>query len=250
MMRLRLLPLAVLTAVLAFGHSAAGPPFLTDDPEPVPYRHWEAYLFSTWDRTPGGTDVQGPAVEVNFGAAPGLQLHLVVPRAAGRPRGDVSRSGLGDVEVGAKLRFVRETKHRPQIGIFPMAELATGDATRGLGNGRTWYRIPLWIQKSRGPWTTYGGAGWIVNPARGQRDHAFGGVLAQRAIGERLTLGGEIFAEGADAASGRGTTLANAGGYLDLGRGFSLLFSAGRSIRGERHDVAYLGLYRTWGPGG
>jgi len=27
----------------------AGPPFLTDDPEPVPFKHWEAYLFSAVD---------------------------------------------------------------------------------------------------------------------------------------------------------------------------------------------------------
>ena len=29
----------------------AGPPFLTDDPEPVPFKHWEFYLFSTVDAT-------------------------------------------------------------------------------------------------------------------------------------------------------------------------------------------------------
>ena len=29
----------------------AGPPFLTDDPEPVEYRHWEVYLAATYERT-------------------------------------------------------------------------------------------------------------------------------------------------------------------------------------------------------
>jgi hypothetical protein len=40
----------------------AGPPFLTDDPEPVPWRHYEAYLFSTVDRGPGMSSWVLPAV--------------------------------------------------------------------------------------------------------------------------------------------------------------------------------------------
>ncbi len=34
-----------------------------------------------------------------------------------------------------------ETRNRPHIGIFPMAELATGNAARNLGDGHTWYRL-------------------------------------------------------------------------------------------------------------
>lgn len=35
----------------------------------------------------------------------------------------------------SKYRFVEETKTRPQIGVFPMFELPTGNSARGLGNG-------------------------------------------------------------------------------------------------------------------
>ena len=45
----------------------AGPPFLTDDPEPVPFKHWEFYLFSTVDATRKGTNGTGPAFEFNVG---------------------------------------------------------------------------------------------------------------------------------------------------------------------------------------
>jgi hypothetical protein len=226
----------------------AGPPFLTDDPVPVPLHHWEAYLFSTSDHGPGGTDIQGPAAEFNLGAAPELQLHLVVPWAWSLPAGGRTRSGLGDVETGVKLRLLNETKRRPQVGIFPFVELPTGDAGRGLGNGRVWFRLPLWAEKSWGPWTVDAGAGWVINHAAGQRDHAFGGALLQRELNEKLTLGGEIFSEGADTVDGRGSTVANVGGYLDFTPGFSLLFSGGHSIAGESHTIAYLGLYWTWGP--
>ena len=40
-----------------------------------------------------------------------------------------------------------------------MAYVEVLEDERGLGNGRAWCKIPLWIQKSWGPWTTYGGGG-------------------------------------------------------------------------------------------
>lgn len=235
-------------ALVPAPRALAGPPFLTDDPEPVPLRYWEAYVFSTYDRAVDAAQVQGPALEFNLGAAPDLQVHLVVPWGWNLPAGGPTRSGLGDVEVGVKYRFVRETDDRPQVGIFPMVELPTGNAARGLGNGRAWFRIPLWIQKSWGPWTTYGGGGWTINRAPGQRSQTFGGWLLQRDLGARLTLGGEVFAQGADTQGGRGFAVADVGGSVNFTPGFSLLFSAGHTIRGERHTVAYLGLYWTWGP--
>ncbi len=228
--------------------ASAGPPFLTDDPEPVDYRHWEAYLFSTYDRSSETIATQGPALEFNLGAAPNLQLHLVVPWAWNQPFGGRTQSGWGDVELGFKYRFLQETEHGPQIGIFPMVELPAGNAAKGLGNGRAWFRIPLWIQKSWGPWTTYGGGGWTINRAPGQRSHTFAGWLLQRDLGTTLTLGGEVFTQGAGTEGGRSSTIADLGGSLNFTPGFSLLFSAGHTVRGERHTVAYLGLYWTWGP--
>src|ERR1022692_1357045 len=157
-------------------------------------------------------------------------------------------SGFGDTELGVKYRFLEETDFLPQIGIFPLAELATGDGARGLGNGRTWYQLPVWAQKSWGPWTTYGGGGVVLNPAPSQRDHGFAGWLVQRDIGQHLTLGTELFWQGAETAGGRGSVIANAGGYLRFTESFNLLFSAGRSFSGERRTVWYLGLYWTGGP--
>ena len=242
------IPLLALVAILTGRFVLAGPPFLTDDPEPVDYHHWEAYLFTTYDRSLDATDIQGPALEFNVGAAPNLQIHLVVPWVENKPRSGMDHSGWGDVELGVKLRFLEETENTPQIGIFPMVEFPTGNSSRGLGNGRAWFKVPLWVQKSWGPWTTYGGGGWVFNHAPGQRDHAFGGWLLQRDLGEKLTLGGEVFAQGAGAVDGRGSVLANLGGLVHLTPGFSIIFSGGRTIQGERHTVAYLGLYWTWGP--
>ena len=223
----------------------AGPPFLTDDPEPVDLNHWEFYVFGQGDHTGDANSISGPAIELNYGIAPNTQLHLIAPIANVSSPGTGWSSGYGDTEVGIKFRFIEETDSLPQVGIFPMAELAT--AGRGLGNGRTWYRLPLWIQKSWGPWTSYGGGGEALNSAPGQRNNSFAGWLVQRSLGKYLALGAELFSQGALSEGGRATTLANVGGTLNFTEKFALLFSAGRSVSGGRNTVWYLGLYWTGG---
>ena len=225
----------------------AGPPFRTDDPQPVDFRHWEAYVFSTFDKTADGRATQFPALEFNWGAVPNVQLHLVLPVASSRPPGGPTCFGAADVELGVKYRFIQEEGKRPQIGIFPLLELPTGNASRGLGNGHVWARLPLWVQKSWGPWTTYGGSGYVLNRAPGMRSHAFAGWLLQRELGKRLTLGGELYSEGAGSIGTHASTVLDFGGYYNFTRNFSLLFSAGRDVSGGLHPVAYLGLYWTWG---
>ena len=53
----------------------AGPPYVTDDPEPVEYHHWEVYLASQLAHEPGAWSGTAPHIEVNYGALPNLQLH-------------------------------------------------------------------------------------------------------------------------------------------------------------------------------
>ena len=248
MKRLRRATVGFCFALVCTSGLHAGPPFLTDDPEPVDWHHGEIYVFGQGDRTAEANTVTVPAVELNYGVAPNIQLHLVAPMTTVSAEEAGRTSGYGDTELGFKYRFLDETDSRPQVGVFPMAELATGSGARGLGNGRTWYRLPVWVQKSWGPWTTYGGGGVAFNSAPGQRNHAFEGWLVQRDLGKYRTLGTEVFRQGAETTGGRGFTVANVGGYLQFTKNFNLLFSAGRSISGERHTLWYLGLYWTGGP--
>ena len=246
----RLFPLCFfvlfLTVVLAFMETAfAGPPFLTDDPEPVPFKHWEAYLFSAVDDKSKQTDATGPAFEFNVGALPNLQVHLVIPVAYASPADGPRAYGLGDIEFGVKYRFIQETDRWPQVGIFPLLEIPAGDADRGLGNGKVWGKLPLWLQKSWGPWTTYGGGGYAINSAPEARDYLFGGWLLQHNFGEKLTLGGEIFAQGKSSDDIRSFLVLNLGGYFKITPNLQLLFSGGHTLAGGRHTIGYLGLYYT-----
>jgi hypothetical protein len=239
--------LAIVSAFV--GVAFAGPPFLTDDPEPVPFEHWEFYSFSTIDATHDNTGGVGPAFEFNMGALPDLQLHLVLPLAYASPADAPSNYGMGDWELGLKYRFMQETDHRPQVGIFPMLEIPAGDADRGLGNGQAWWKLPVWLQKSWGPWTTYGGGGYAVNPAPGQHNYCFGGWFLQRNFGEMLTLGGEVFAQGLSSDAAGSFAVVNAGGFFKITPNLQVLFAGGYSVAGDVHTIGYLGLYWTGGFG-
>ncbi len=166
----------------------AGPPFRTDDPEPVEYQHWEVYGFSTATSVAGDTSGTLPGVELNYGALPELQLHVIAPLAFDAPSGSGTKFGMGDTELGVKYRFVTEDADgwRPQIGVFPLVELPTANSGRGLGTGYTQVFLPLWIQKSFGAWTTYGGGGYWHNPGAGNRDYWFAGWLVQRQVTDAL----------------------------------------------------------------
>jgi hypothetical protein len=117
--------------------------------------------------------------------------------------------------------------------------------------------MPLWLQKSWGPsdrqWTSYGGGGEAIVPAAGYKNYPFSGLLVQRQLSKKLTLGTELFGHGAEgpaATSTRAATLLDLGGIYEFKPGFDLLFAAGRSIHGQPETYTYLSLYWTWGPGG
>lgn len=227
----------------------AGPPFITDDPEPVEYQHWEVYLFSTYSHAGDGEIAEAPAVEVNYGVIPDVQLHLVTGGSYARPSGSPARFGLGDTELGAKYRFIHESDLIPQVGAFPLIEAPTGDSGRGLGNGQTQFFLPIWLQKSFGKdkeWTTFGGGGLWINPVRDHRNFFRVGWELQRDFSEHVTLGGEILHETSAVRGEPGHTAFNLGGYYNFDEHHHLLFSAGRDIDGPNHLSCYVGYQWTF----
>jgi hypothetical protein len=107
-----------------------GPPFQTDDPQPIDFRNYEFYTFAISDGTPVETDMFAPALEFNWGDLPNVHLHVIVPAATIFPANNPSLApagagpsafGLGDIELGIKYRFVQETKHGTQGRADPTA---------------------------------------------------------------------------------------------------------------------------------
>jgi hypothetical protein len=244
----RIICLVLLVACLWPIAVEAGPPFLTDDPDPVELGHYEAIPFYSLDRAHDGSVIAGPGVDFNYGIFPGAHLNIETGFVHALPAAGMYAFGFGDTRVALKWRFLEESADRPELAIYPAVIIPTGSARRGLGNGQAAYSLPLWIEKNWGAWTSYGGAGYTLNRAAGARDDFYGGWLLQRSFGDALSLGAELFAQGADTQTDSGYTLLNLGGSVAFDQNVSLIFSAGHSFAGASHAVGYLGLYCTWGP--
>jgi hypothetical protein len=180
--------------------------------------------------------------------APNVQLHLIIPNAFDHPRGGPTLLGFGDVELGAKYRFVQEADYRPMVGVFPLLHVPTGSENRGLGSGESQLFLPVWLQKSLGKWTTYGGGGYWVNPGNGNRNYWFLGWLLQRDIANWLTIGGEVIHQTPSTRDGEYQTGYDLGALVNLSDEHHVIFSAGSDIHGQNLFRCYVAYLLTWGP--
>lgn len=239
---------------------AQGPPYQTDDPVPVDLHHYEFYIFGGIDGTPAEMDSAGPAFEFNWGAMPRVQIHAILPWGAVAPSNDPvykpggtgpTEFGLTDVELGTKIALIKEDRHMPQIGIFTMFEMPTGNYNKGLGVGKVWYKLPIWLQKNIGKWLFDGGGGYQIVPQANYRDFPYTGWLVKRALSSQWEFGAEIFAHGREGFATPQTersTLIDAGGYYHFkdNTNKQILFCYGHSVAGQTENYAYIGMYWTW----
>lgn len=227
----------------------AGPPFRTDDPEAVEHKHSEFYVFHQQTLTADGRSGVAPAFEFNHGIVENVQLHLVAPIAFNTPSGLRTNRGYGDTELGVKWQLNEETDAMPMVGVFPIVELQSGNADKGLGNGKSQFFLPVWLQKKWGNFQTYGGGGRWFNSRKDSRDYWFFGWQAQYQFSEHVTLGGEVF-HATEQAAGQGTSTGfNVGGFYNIDEHNHLLLTVGKGVRNapETNRVSsYLGYQYTF----
>lgn len=223
----------------------AGPPFLTDDPEPVPYKHWEFYIASINTFQPHDWSGTAPHIEVNYGFVHHMQIHLLLPLNYSYVPHVSSHFGYGDTELGVKYCFVQETDHRPQIGTFPIFEIPTIKNNR-FTDGRIKVFIPLWIQKSWNKLTSYGGIGYWFNPGTGNKNSLFAGWEVQYDFSPVVTLGGELYYQSAQTVGDTSVTAFNVGGSINPSAYTHIIFSLGHSLIHGNFFSSYLGLLWTF----
>lgn len=218
---------ALTAAVLTLGAAGAahaGPPFLTDDPEPTETGHWEIYA-PALDASGSRRDYEGSlGAELNFGAARDVQVTVGLPVSFAHGS-EGFETGRGDLELSVKYRFF----HNPAAGLsaatFPGITVPT--ASGGLGARKVTALLPVWVQKDSGPWSLFGGGGYAINPGAGNRNYWTGGMALSRQVSERMLLGVEIDRQGADSDDGQAATSLGLGAILNLKAPFRLLGSAG-----------------------
>ena len=216
---------AVAMLVLAApDYANAGPPFLTDDPEPTDTGHWEIYA-PALDAAGSGRDYAGAfGAELNYGAMRNVQVTVGLPISYAHDANGFE-TGVGDLELSIKYRFFHDEAAGLSVAAFPGVSFPT--ATHDLGADKMTALLPVWAQKDVGPWSIFGGGGYAINPGPGNRDYWTGGFAVSRQVSETLLLGVEVDRQGADTDDGRAATSLGLGAILQLKAPFRLLGSAG-----------------------
>ena len=136
MIILRYIVLISILLLLFMQFIYAGPPYDTDDPQPVDFHHWEIYWSSIGLRNSYVTTGMLPLLEVNYGVIPNVQLHVIAPVSYYKVNEGKTNYGYGDTEFGVKYRFINKDSGNFQVGIFPLVEAPTGNSNENLGNGK------------------------------------------------------------------------------------------------------------------
>lgn len=227
----------IVTSELAF----AGPPFVTDDPEPVAENTWEVNygISKTWLN--GSTSASLPAIDINYGYSENIQLHAQ-PRYSYQTEGRGKYSSFDNTEIGVKYRFIHQEQNDVEfmLGIYPMLQLPTGDKKIGEASGETQAFLPIWAQLNTEKWTLYGGTGYRVNNYTFSKNSWFLGVTALYEIDPNLKIGGELYRETASTQGGKYSSGFNIGGIYNISKAYGFLFSTGRALNkiSETNDLS------------
>lgn len=228
-----------LLACLAPAPAQAGPPYYTDDPEPTAQGHWEAYAFASGANVAGSTS-GAAGLDLNYGAAPGLQLTCVLP--ADVTYVDALHARAGAVELAAKYRLRRagEGQGGLELAVFPRAFVPLAGAGRHVS-----LLLPVWLGWTQGGWSLFGGGGLLLQPGTGNRNAAIAGLAVTRDFGDRLDLGLEVYRQGASDQSSRDYAAVAAGMSFHVTTRWSLLASLGSGIEhaaSQGRQVFYVAL--------
>ncbi|WP_238525362.1 transporter [Methylovorus sp. MP688] len=209
----------------------AGPPFVTDDPEPVAEHGWEVNYAVSKSWEPHAASVAMPAIDINYGFTSDIQLHAQ-PRYSYERDGHQHEYGIDNTEVGVKYRFFHQTVDGKEfmLGIYPLLQLPTGNRHLGDARGRTQWFLPLWGQLNTENWTLYGGGGYRINQYANSKNSWFTGATVLYNVSHSLRLGGEMFNESATEQEGKHVAGFNLGGIYNLSPDYAILFSAGKAL--------------------
>jgi opacity protein-like surface antigen len=214
----------------------AGPPFVSDDPVPTDYGHYEIYAFAQGSQA---RDETGSAfgIDFNYGALPDLQLTAVLPIEVETASHTATVAGIGNVELAAKYRFVHQEDTGWDIAVFPRVFLPSASAE--VGEKHLSLLLPIWVGRNWGDWSTFGGGGCVINRSRESQDYCLLGWALTRRILPNLTVGVEVVHQGADSKGGRTSTGVGGGLIYDVSDNVHLLAYAGPGLQNAAETARF-----------
>lgn len=226
----------------------ADAPFFTDDPLVMKPGTTQGILYGVTEFSKIVNSTRGPGFEFDYAVSKQFEIDTYLPiltNTNAKPNLRYlfpNETGLSDLGMEFKYLFYPESKYVPALGFAPNIYFPTGNAHRGLGNGRFWYYLPILAHKTFNTWNTYGEVAYVKNSAPTCKNYFFESIVLQKQISEKLTLGTELYSQGASNTFSPSYTLLNFGGYYFLSTHFSLLGSLGHSITGQEVWMGYLGI--------
>ena len=226
---------AAVLAVLAVP-AVAGPPFVSDDPEPTPYHQFEIYAFNSGTNTRDGTDGEA-GVDFNYGAAPDLQLTATLPAGFSQSVAGGTSSGLSNIELAAKYRFLHQDTFGLDVAFFPRVFLPSGSRT--IGENHTSVLLPVWVEKDwKGGWSAFGGGGCVFSEIR-MADFCEAGAVVTYQVLPKLQIGAELFHQTADFKGTPASSSIGVGWRYDLNKNFHLLGYIRRGVENTEQTDRY-----------
>ena len=236
---------AGILAVCASGPAFAGPPFLSDDPDPTPHRHYEIYAFvsAAFLR---GAEAYDMGIDFNYGAGEDLQLTATLPFSVEREDGAGTLSGAGNIELAAKFRFLHQESFGLNVAVFPRVFLPS---TSDIGEDHAALLLPIWIGREWEDGSMFGGGGCVINRGGDSQDYCIAGWALNHRFTPNLQIGGEVYHEGADTKGGFASTVLGVGATYDLNDTVHLLGYVGAGLENAAEtgrEIGYASILFTF----
>lgn len=239
----RWLPVAALLIGLGapgVTRAQAGPPMITNDPDTPGPGVWEINLAMAGGRSHGHLDLSAPDVDINRGVGERIQLSVHGSLEHARNHGDWA-SGLGDVELGLRYRFLDEETNGFSLAVQPLWVRGWSAAARrhGLASAQPEWVLPLQAARRFGRYSA--GLEVARHWVREEADAWQGGMFVARECSAGVCLA-EINST-YEAGSPTRTAL-NFGIRHALREGLLLMGSVGSEISGDDRQplIFYWGL--------
>jgi hypothetical protein len=234
--RLRKICTALVFCLVPLSQAVAGPPYVTDDPEPTDKGHFEIYAFDAGTSAQNGIDGQA-GIDFNYGGGENLQLTAVLPLDYEKPPAKGMFAGIGNIELAVKYKFLHQDNFGWDVAVFPRVFLPS--ASGRVGDHHTAFLLPIWIGRSFGRWNTFGGGGCALNNGGGSQDYCLMGWALTRQVMPSLNVGAEIYHQTADTHGGKATTGLGLGAVYDLSINYHLMASWGPGIQNAAETDRY-----------
>lgn len=235
-------------AVLACAPASAIPPLVSGDvptAEDGTYELFVGYVAS--DSGPVTTHLV-PFWELVYGLTPRQELTVEAPFVV-RDDEDGSSSGLGDVVLGTKYRFLGAPSADSGLSASLEVSLPTGDEDQGLGSGAANIDLRVRAGPAVGREILYFNVGrtWLGEDGDEQReDMWFLAGVWDHPLAERYRLLTEIYWRTADEPAAPNRLAATVGTKMKFRHRQQVQLSVGRSLRSDAEGGPDFRLYAGW----